>query len=868
MSDRHPSSWATPPRIRPTQSGVRSARQPSGNSSKRQQEYGDQSQVCNNHSTSGHRLHRPQRHDYEHETGRRFDYRRRDHSPPPAFPPGKPLQSKRGRSSESTSARRTWLAAVFALCVAFLNRDPGDFVTSLQDIVLSERDWASEGERSSHLSFEIFSAPKPFIGADAVQQARAIESWLALHPRPEITLLGTGAGYAEVVRRYGLKWNRHVDTSFLGVPLFNSIVEVANASQADIAVLVNADIMLFDDFPFAVRKVHRDVRAPWMLVGARWDVSELPASLLKIQKTRRRPPKEWRSNMVRFARDNGTLHTYGGIDVWAWNTRVGVSLFDGIMPHFVFGRGKYDNWLTHEVITAGHRRVIDISEACTFVHVLHDHHLVTDASGGEEETWGQLSAASRINTDHKRSFWSQGARVKFELYINTYLAAAHGTYANQMGTILHAPLMLHSCYEDEGLCLFRRRRPHTCRCEHSPFVPNAQSDPFAVNDSRLVFCGLLSSDAQNIRESSDRDTLFRFVVSGRQRAYERRRSPLPLSTETTREFPENVAEAASASLHGALLEVAREGVGTNEHTLEGGNAFGLPLLLDKLLNVVERRTGSQRVVLTMLNSNSKSLLPRFICSSRRAGIFENVVIAALDDETYHYAVTRGFAVYLEESVYETIEEEVSVMGARIDSAGFQPLLSLRARVARRFTSLGREVFYADPDVVLLGDPFAEIPEEEDIAFLNREFFGGLQESKRISSGKMKKATTAVQAVSLAMFYVRPSKAAEAALTRLAKADVWERPSGGGVEAALETSGASYGVLPASKFGNVRRAIPPASERGEPVALHLAAKGEAYVKVDVWRRAKDLYAYDEMAEVCFADAEKRTNLLGRLRMRLV
>lgn len=55
------------------------------------------------------------------------------------------------------------------------------------------------------------------------------------------------------------------------------------------------------------------------------------------------------------------------MDLWAWNT-VGKSLFDPVMPHLVFGRGKYDHWLTHETISAGRRQVIDVSETCLTVH--------------------------------------------------------------------------------------------------------------------------------------------------------------------------------------------------------------------------------------------------------------------------------------------------------------------------------------------------------------------------------------------------------------------------------------------------------------------------------------------------------------------
>ena len=38
---------------------------------------------------------------------------------------------------------------------------------------------------------------------------------------------------------------------------------------------------------------------------------------------------------------------YGGVDLWVWNT--GKSLLQRPMPPFIFGRSRYDNWLTHEL---------------------------------------------------------------------------------------------------------------------------------------------------------------------------------------------------------------------------------------------------------------------------------------------------------------------------------------------------------------------------------------------------------------------------------------------------------------------------------------------------------------------------------------
>lgn len=106
------------------------------------------------------------------------------------------------------------------------------------------------------------------------------------------------------------------------------------------------------------------------------------------------------------------------MDIWAWNTD-GPRLFDPIMPHFVFGRGKYDNWLTHETIQAGRRQVVDVSETCLTVHVRHDYHLVTAEKKPGRRLLGQ--------------FWSEGKKVKFELFVNIFLSLNVGSYTNQMG---------------------------------------------------------------------------------------------------------------------------------------------------------------------------------------------------------------------------------------------------------------------------------------------------------------------------------------------------------------------------------------------------------------------------------------------------
>jgi len=301
--------------------------------------------------------------------------------------------------------------------------------------------------RLDGLSVEIFSAPKPFIGED---------------------------------KDFGINIEHRVDKNFLGVPLFNSMLTRANNSRESITIIINGDILLFDDFMQTIRKVVSNFEH-FLIIGARYDVDNLPKDVTENDEHYTRKIRE-------HVLSTGTLHTYGGMDVWAWNTD-GPRLFDPIMPHFIFGRGKYDNWLTHETIAAGRRQVVDVSETCLTVHIRHDYHLVTGGAGGDDisGTGRRLSGA----------FWSEGKKSKFELFINIYLSLHTGTYTNQMGNVLFAPWKLSLCLEPMGMCLLKRKRPGICNCEYSSFVGNTQTDPVVKNGSRVIRCGMISVETKD-----------------------------------------------------------------------------------------------------------------------------------------------------------------------------------------------------------------------------------------------------------------------------------------------------------------------------------------------------------------------------------
>jgi len=519
------------------------------------------------------------------------------------------------------------------------------------------------GDFSSRLadfSFEIFSAPKPFVGSDKVNNERAIRSWLRLRPMPRITLLGNETGYEEAAATFGLRIESRVDKNFLGVPLFNSMLNRANQSTAAVTLIVNGDILLFDDFVQTLRKVLSTFEN-FFIVGARYDVDALPTDVAEDSPT-------YASRVRAHVLREGTLHTYGGMDVWAWNTG-GPRLFDSAMPHFIFGRGKYDNWLTHETISAGRRQVIDVSETCLTVHVRHDYHLVSGGGGGATgvdpgivpgaasglvpaaadgsvpAAVGVAGAVGAAPVSRRRllgQFWSEGKKSKFELFINIYLSLHHGTYTNQVGSVLFAPWKLSRCLEPTGMCLLKRVRPGICNCEFSSFVSNTQTDPVVKNGSRVIRCGMTSVETKED-----------FVIP-----------VLP---------PEGVSEPP----------------------------FGLPLTME---SVVEKVIINNTVVLSALNYGYRAIMMNWVCNMRHLGV-TNFVIAALDPRLYRYAYKRGLPVYYETTIFKGLDSKL-VEDADYGSDQFKQLTKMKSRVVLRLLKSGYNVLWTDCDIVWFRNPLS------------------------------------------------------------------------------------------------------------------------------------------------------------------
>lgn len=535
-----------------------------------------------------------------------------------------------------------WSAALLIFSIAQLrgigsssDSIPTSSMFATSDAALNMRAAEAVGDYSSRLndlSIEIFSAPKPFVGDDKENNERAIRSWQKLTPKPRVTLLGYEEGYAEAAEEFGLNIEHRVDKNFLGVPLFNSMLHRANNSKEMITVIINGDIMLFDDFVQTIRKVVQNFE-DFLVVGARYDVDGLPENVAEDD-------PEYNRKVREHVLSTGTLHTYGGMDFWAWNA-AGPRLFDPIMPHFIFGRGKYDNWLTHETIAAGRRQVIDASETSLTVHVKHDYHLVS--KGGK-----QGAAPPAVAPGRRRllgAFWSEGKKSKFELFVNIYLSLHVGSYTNQMGNVLFAPWKLSLCLEPTAMCLLKRKRPGICNCEFSSFVGNTQTDPVVKNGSRVIRCGMISVETKD-----------NFVI------------PV-LPPEGAKQPP----------------------------------PFGLPLTME---SVIEKVAINNTVILSALNFGYRGILQNWVCNMRYLNV-TNFVIAALDEDLYKFAFTRGLPTYMENTIFDGLNSTL-ISDASYGSDAFKQLTKMKSRVVVRLLKHGVNVVWTDCDIIWFKNPLQDM----------------------------------------------------------------------------------------------------------------------------------------------------------------
>ncbi len=213
---------------------------------------------------------------------------------------------------------------------------------------------------------------------------------------------------------------------------------------------------------------------------------------------------------------------------------------------------------------------------------------------------------------------------------------------------MHAPWKLATCLEPRvgNMCMIKRVRPGICPCEHNAFAMATQNDPEVV-------------------------------------------------TITEKEAKKSIVRC------GAISQDSEEAFRINVVTAEGhAPVFGLPFTMRDLLPMVAR---NKAVILTGVTYAYRDVLMNFVCNLRRLGIYDQLLVAAFDEETYRFGFRMGLPVFFYESDANH-QREANVREAAYGSDGFKSLTKLKSQIVLQILRMGYEVVWTDTDIVWYRNP--------------------------------------------------------------------------------------------------------------------------------------------------------------------
>src|SRR6266436_4735997 len=208
------------------------------------------------------------------------------------------------------------------------------------------------------LPVTLFGTPKAFRGHFAIIQKNAITSWTRLQPKVDVILFGNDSGTAEMAQELGIRHIGDIACNQSGAPRVDDLFAKAeDAVPHGLLCYVNADIMLMDDFPRAVRRLAS--LSPLMMIGRRWDTD--------ITEPWDFQAKDWQARLQILVRTQGKQGTAGAIDYFLFSKGLGRNL----LP-LALGRTLWDHWLVWNARKQG-AAIVDASDVVMAVHQNHDY---------------------------------------------------------------------------------------------------------------------------------------------------------------------------------------------------------------------------------------------------------------------------------------------------------------------------------------------------------------------------------------------------------------------------------------------------------------------------------------------------------------
>lgn len=204
----------------------------------------------------------------------------------------------------------------------------------------------------------LFTTLRPFTDAHATLiQHNAIGSWLALEPVPQIVLMGSDAGVADVAREYGLLHLPEVKTNEEGVPMRSSMCHLARqVAEHERMCIINGDIIILDGF----YKALQHIRFPQFVAGGRRYNMEIHD---KIDFN----DANWRILIQNRLDQEGELFSPSAIDYVVYSR----STSPPVLPPFPMNNGDWDPWFLFQHQQRG-IPVVDLSRMVTVIHQNHE----------------------------------------------------------------------------------------------------------------------------------------------------------------------------------------------------------------------------------------------------------------------------------------------------------------------------------------------------------------------------------------------------------------------------------------------------------------------------------------------------------------
>jgi hypothetical protein len=131
---------------------------------------------------------------------------------------------------------------------------------------------------------------------------------------------------------------------------------------------------------------------------------------------------------------------------------------------------------------------------------------------------------------------------------------------------------------------------------------------------------------------------------------------------------------------------------------ESGLFQGLPVTME---SVVRARARNNHVLLTGGTFAYHEIIMSFVCNLRRLGMYDELVIAAFDDELFEYGLRMGLSVFrYDHHVFTPSASSALTYG----STQYMSMTKIKTRIVLDVLRLGFDVTWTDTDIVYFKNP--------------------------------------------------------------------------------------------------------------------------------------------------------------------